>query len=105
MPSISMKKKKVRQKTGELDFFWGLWKRRKHKCSVCGKILYEFNVSFFAHLLPKGRYPELRLVEDNVVVMCFECHYIFDHQTHKAKEDERFEKIFKMKKELQNAIS
>lgn len=100
-----MRRRKPRKPKGELEFFYVIWKKRKHNCVVCGAILYEFNIAQFAHLLPKGRYPELRLVEENVVIMCFEHHYIFDHQTHKAKEDKRFDKVFEEKERLKNAIS
>lgn len=88
-----------RKKTGERKFFELLWEERKHRCGVCDKRLHWFNVTYFAHIIGKGAEPKLRLEKDNIEILCYDCHQTFDHATHKAKEDERFDFLFK-KKEL-----
>ncbi|MDX1629670.1 MAG: hypothetical protein R3345_13280 [Fulvivirga sp.] len=89
-----------RNKTGEYDLFKEIWDERAHKCVICNDPLHFFNVCYFAHVLGKGAYPELRMAKKNIVIMCFDHHQIYDHHTHKAKEDKRFNKIFKLKDEL-----
>jgi len=44
-------------------------------CRSCGKPLGDTpQPIFFDHLLEKSKYPELRLVEDNIYVVCSTCH-------------------------------
>jgi 5-methylcytosine-specific restriction endonuclease McrA len=83
--------------TGERQFFWDLWKteRKERICAVCGTPLYMFNPANFAHILPKSIYGNYRLNPDNIVILCFEHHYMLDNETHKAKADKRFDFIFK----------
>lgn len=96
------KKETPRKKygTGELKLFMELWKTRPRICSnlncmTNGKrtmILY-FNVSFFAHIFAKGKHPELRLVPENIMLLCMQCHFIYDFGTQKQKERLRFENL------------
>jgi hypothetical protein len=67
-----MKKKKP---TGERELFFKIWKERPHVCTACNKSLYgEPKVHYFSHILPKSRFPELRLDPDNILIECIECH-------------------------------
>lgn len=86
--------------TGELALFHGLWKVRPHVCSnlncmTNGKrtIIFYFNVSFFAHIFSKNKFPELRLVPENIMILCLQCHFIYDMGTLKQKEVLRFENL------------
>ena len=45
--------------------------KREHKCEWCGK---SPETVFISHILPKGKYPRLRFVEDNVLLLCYYCH-------------------------------
>ena len=56
-------------------FFLGLWKKRVHVCENCGERLGDQPFSyFFDHTLEKSKYPELKEEEENIMLLCFECH-------------------------------
>ena len=61
---------KVRKVTGERELFVGLWAKAGGRSRISGeKLLPPEHPMFhfqFAHLAPKGTYPELRLMEENV---------------------------------------
>ena len=57
------------------EFFLSIWKKRPHKCENCNKYLGNEPLSYmFDHLLEKSKYPELELEEDNIMIVCLECH-------------------------------
>lgn len=58
------------------EFFLQVWKNRKqHDCENCGKWLGNEPLSYmFDHLLEKSKYPELKYKEDNIMLVCLECH-------------------------------
>ncbi len=80
--------------------FTQIWDERPHKCTVCGKRLPMFSVSYFMHLMSKGSLVQARLDKDNIVVGCYDCHFKFDHQTHMAKEDSKFDFLFEGKEKI-----
>lgn len=80
--------------------FKKIWAKRPHRCGVCDVHLPWFDVKLCAHLVGKGSHPNMRLEEDNIELLCFPHHYMLDHETHKAKSDERFDYIFKKIDEL-----
>jgi 5-methylcytosine-specific restriction endonuclease McrA len=57
-------------------FFLQIWnKRKKHDCENCGKWLGSEPLSYmFDHLLEKSKYPDLKYEEDNIMLVCLECH-------------------------------
>ena len=57
-------------------FFLQIWnKRKKHDCENCGKWLGKEPLSYmFDHLLEKSKYPELKFEEENIMLVCLECH-------------------------------
>jgi hypothetical protein len=65
---------KPRKNTGEKEVFRLIWDSRKHACEVCGIGIHEARSGNFAHVLPKGAYPEFRLREDNIFLLCVSCH-------------------------------
>ena len=76
--SIKVYRKKP---TGEREMFLEIWDERPHICTnpKCKKPLDENpKVHYFAHIKPKGKYPELRLVKSNVRLLCMECHHELD---------------------------
>ena len=70
------KKPKVnmRKPTGELELFKEIWYERKHICADCGSEIRFFSHSNFHHILAKSREPKLRLVKENILILCFGCH-------------------------------
>jgi 5-methylcytosine-specific restriction endonuclease McrA len=63
-----------RKPTGEAQVFKRIWDTRDHNCQICGVYLKEGKASNFSHLLPKGKFPEFRLDEDNIWIKCDDCH-------------------------------
>lgn len=62
---------------GELNLFAHIWATRDHVCSnrECKKQLPEEpSLMFFSHIKPKSLYPELRLDENNIELLCADCH-------------------------------
>ena len=79
------KKKKFLKKkfkpTGEREVFLSIWSKRPHVCQNCKNLLgNEPIVHFFAHIISKKREPNLRLVEENILLLCRDCHYAYDSQ-------------------------
>jgi 5-methylcytosine-specific restriction endonuclease McrA len=57
------------------EFFLLIWNKRKHECENCGKWLGKEPLSYmFDHLLEKSKFPELKHEEDNIMLVCLECH-------------------------------
>ena len=91
---------KPRKKTGELELFKKIWEERPHKCTICDVRLPWFAVSLFAHVLGKGTEPAARLDKENILLMCYPHHYHYDHETSRAADDERYNKVFELKDEI-----
>ena len=81
--------------SGELNLFLSLWQKaldksgdESPKCRCCGEHLgFQFSVAFFSHLLSKGFYPAYRLLEENIWIICFDCHYLWSSG---SRNDPRF---------------
>ena len=76
----------VKKPTGERELFKRIWETRPHVCEHCHKPLDLPRVHYFAHIKGKGAYPELRLEESNIKLMCYDfinpsnsCHYLYDN--------------------------
>jgi len=91
----------VRKKTGELDMFQEIWAERQHYSEVSGEYLGEtLDVSFFAHILPKGTYGNYRLRKENIILLTKKEHYQLDHAVHEIKDKEEWEFVFRLRKDL-----
>jgi hypothetical protein len=56
-------------------FFLEIWKKRKHYSEVSGDYLGSEALStYFHHILPKGKYPEAMLDEENIILLTWEEH-------------------------------
>ena len=56
-------------------FFLEIWKKRKHYSEVSGEYLGSEALStYFHHILPKGKYPEACLDEENIILLTWEEH-------------------------------
>lgn len=91
---ISNKRKEALKGRSEMDVFLEIWDEREHISELTGKPLlpkgdakWHFQ---FLHILPKSRFPELRLDKDNILLGLPEEH---DHQ-------DRYEVFRKKKVEL-----
>ena len=56
-------------------FFKRIWKERPHKSEISGKSLGKEPLSvFFHHILPKNKYPEFRMDEENIILLTVDEH-------------------------------
>lgn len=87
------KVKKVKKKyyfkkkpTGEKEMFENIWEERGPYSQIDGSFLGEFNISLFAHILPKGqnKYPKFKLNSDNCYLMNIIQHHNWDNARHKC---------------------
>lgn len=70
-------KKKKSTTTSKKDhaFFKDIWKKRPHKSEVSGRYLGGEALSvYFHHILPKNKYPEFRLDEENIILLTIDEH-------------------------------
>ena len=83
------------QMTGELVsdhdlqviMFMDIWKKRPHLSEVSGNYLgMEPLSTYFHHILPKSKYPELRLVEENIILLTLDEHANVESDMYKYEE-------------------
>lgn len=48
-------------------------------CKECGIPIEEPSASNVAHILSRGAFPQLRHDPENVICLCFDCHFQLDH--------------------------
>ena len=85
-------------------FFLQIWtKRKKHDCENCGKWLGNEPLSYmFDHLLEKSKFPELKFEEENIMLVCLECH---DNKTRGFLTDLVRAKIDEVRKSFDKSLS
>ena len=77
------------------NFFLEIWKKRPHKSEVSGEYLGNEPLStYFHHILPKNKYPEACLDEENIVILSF-----IEHQQVES-DIYRYEEINKRREQL-----
>jgi hypothetical protein len=71
-----VKKEEVIRKTSEMrDLFLQIWKKREHASEVSGDYLGKEALSiFFHHILPKEKYPQAKLDEENIILLTLDEH-------------------------------
>lgn len=68
--------------SGERDLFLIIWGERPHYCTNCCAYLGdEPRAQYFAHIIPKSRGEQYRLDKDNIRLLCFTCHRLYDQGT------------------------
>jgi len=68
-------KPKFKKATGEWDMFMEIWDEKPHNCENCRCNLGDKPEAFmFSHIITKGSNSSLRLVKDNIEVLCYSCH-------------------------------
>lgn len=77
------------------DMFLSIWKKRPHRCENCDAHLGNEPLSYmFDHVLEKSKYPDLRYEEENICMLCLDCH---NNKTNCKLSDFMKEKIKKVK--------
>ncbi len=75
--------------------FKEIWKERSHKSEVSGAYLGEEALSlYFHHILPKSKYPELRNIKENIILLTADEHANVESDIYK------YEKINNIRKHL-----
>jgi len=75
-------------KTAEMfEFFISYWKKSDKKSAVSGKFLGKEPLSvFFHHILPKEKYPEACLDEENIILLTLEEHSNVENDMYRYEE-------------------
>ena len=56
-------------------FFKEIWKKRPHRSEISGTYLgKEASSAFFHHILPKNKYPKIRMDEKNIILLTLDEH-------------------------------
>jgi len=98
-----------RKPTGEMALFETLWNIRERVSFLTGRPV-PFSPSTFAHVLPKSKYPGLRLYDKNIIFLTLEEHTLLDAGTkeQRAKYAQQYlcdwNTIDKLKEELLNEL-
>lgn len=92
-------KKKV---TGEGALFKAIWETRPHKSFVSGEDLGKDGYPWmFAHVLPKKKYPDFRLLDRNIVLLTQEEHHEWDNGLRaELSMDRKWDKMFDLERQL-----
>jgi 5-methylcytosine-specific restriction endonuclease McrA len=95
-PTLSSKKGLSVGKSHQMrEMFLDIWKKKSHKCENCDAYLGSEPLSYmFDHILEKSKYPDLRYEEENICMLCLDCH---SDKTNSKLSDFMKEKIKKVK--------
>ena len=82
------------------NFFMEIWNERKHYSEVSGEYLGKEPLStFFHHILPKSKYPELQYDKSNIILLTLDEHTDVESCMYK------FEEVNRRRIELLNKIN
>ena len=92
----AVKKEPAIRKISEMrDFFLQIWKKRPHKSEVSEDYLGSEPLHvFFHHILPKEKYPEAGLDEENIILLTLEEHSNVESDMY------RYEEVNKRREQL-----
>jgi len=69
------------------DMFMDIWKKKPHKSEVSGVYLGKEAMStYFHHILPKEKYPEACLDEENIILLTLEEHSNVENDIYRYEE-------------------
>lgn len=85
--TIRKRKKKKKGEKTQVDVFKEIWEERKHKSQLSGKPLGpDMKACYFAHINPKGSFPELKTAKWNIVLLTCKEHTLLDHDTEENRQ-------------------
>ena len=80
------------------QFFLSIWKKRPHRSEVSGEYLGSEALStYFHHILPKEKYPEACLDEENIVILSLIEHSNVENDMYKYEEINKQREYLKRK--------
>ena len=84
----SVKKDEVIRKIDVMrEFFLQIWKKRQHLSEISGLPLVGEPLSvYFHHILPKEKYPETSLDEENIILLTLDEHSNVENDMYKYEE-------------------
>ena len=83
------------------DFFIEIWKKRPHKSEISGDSLGSEPLHiFFHHILPKEKYPEAELDEENIILLTLWEHSDVESDIYKFEEINKRREQLKQKYEI-----
>ena len=76
------------------DFFLQIWRKRSHHSEVSGRWLGKEPLTvFFHHILPKEKYPEAALDEENIILLTLEEHEQVEMDMYRYEEINNIRKL------------
>jgi hypothetical protein len=82
------------------NFFLDIWKERKHYSEVSGTYLGKEALStFFHHILPKSKYPDLVYDKSNIILLTLDEHTNVESDMYKYEEVNKRRESLKLKYE------
>jgi hypothetical protein len=86
-PSLTSKKGVSDGYIQQREMFLDIWKKRPHKSEVSGAYLGKEPMStYFHHILPKEKYPEACLDEENIILLTLEEHSNVENDMYRYEE-------------------
>ena len=86
-PSLTSKKGVSDGYIQQREMFLDIWKKRPHKSEVSGVYLgKEVMSTYFHHILPKEKYPEACLDEENIILLTLEEHSNVENDMYRYEE-------------------
>ena len=92
--------------TGEAQMFLEIWEDlepEERNSFISLRPLgdrHEMRTFYFAHVLGKGNYPKFRLRKDNIVLLTFEEHKIWDTRRWEVRDNPLWKKLFDLEEKL-----
>ena len=88
----------IRQISEMREFFLQIWSRRSHHSEVSGRWLGKEPLTvFFHHILPKEKYPEAALDEQNIILLTLEEHEQVEMDMYRYEEINNIRKLLLIK--------
>ena len=98
----SVKKERVIRDISEMqEFFLQIWKKRQHLSEISGLPLVGEPLSvYFHHILPKEKYPEAGLDEENIILLTLDEHTNVESDMYRYEEVNNRREHLKQKYEI-----
>jgi hypothetical protein len=91
----------IEEKSSMREMFLGIWKKRLHKSEISGERLGTEPLSiFFHHILPKEKYKQAALDEENIILMTLEEHSNVENDIYRYEEVNKRREYLKEKYDL-----
>ena len=91
----------IEEKSSMREMFLRIWKQRQHKSEISGERLGTEPLSiFFHHILPKEKYKDAALDEENIILMTLDEHSNVENNIYRYEEVNKRREYLKTKYNL-----